>query len=134
MSQYVTDTHALYWHLMESPKLSKKAQKIFRETDSGKNQILIPGIVLVEMVYLVEKGRVSESALQKVLGLLDTVGGSYDVSPLDKDTVKALQKIPRSAVPDLPDRIIAATAYQLGLPLITKDNKIKSSKAVQVVW
>lgn len=54
--KYVTDTHALYWHLTKNPKLSKKAKKIFQEADSGVHQVMIPGIVLIEMVYLVEKG------------------------------------------------------------------------------
>ena len=86
------------------------------------------------MVYLGEKGRISDSSVTKVLELLETADGSYDVAPLNKETVKALQQIPREAVPDMPDRIIAATAYQMGLPLMTRDQKIKRSKAVSVIW
>ncbi len=134
MSQYVTDTHALYWHMMEDARLSPKIKKIFDEADSGLHEILIPGIVLIEMVYLVEKGRISDSSVNKVMKLLETIGGSYGVAPLDKETVKALQQIPREAVPDMPDRIIAATAYQMGLPLITRDKQIKKSKVVSVIW
>jgi PIN domain nuclease of toxin-antitoxin system len=109
-------------------------RKIFEKADTGLNQILIPGIVLIEMVYLVEKGRISESSLNRVLELLEPVGGSYEIAPLDKETVKAIQEIPRSDVPDMPDRIIAATAYQLKLPLISKDSKIKKSKRLKVIW
>jgi PIN domain nuclease of toxin-antitoxin system len=134
MSQYVTDTHALCWHLIGDPKLSAKAKKIFQEADSGIHQILIPSIVLIEMVYLAEKGRISDSSLNQVLELIDIIGGSYDEVSLNKDTVKALQNIPREDIPDMPDRIITATAYQLGLPLITKDEKIVNSRAVSVVW
>jgi PIN domain nuclease of toxin-antitoxin system len=134
MSQYVTDTHALYWHLMGSPRLSSRTKKIFKETDSGVHQILIPGIVLIEMVYLAEKGRINDTSVNKVLELLDNVGGSYDIAPLDKGTVQAIQQIPRTAVPDMPDRIITATALQLGLPLITRDEKIKDSEMVSVIW
>jgi PIN domain nuclease of toxin-antitoxin system len=134
MSQYVTDTHALCWHLTEDSKLSAKAKKIFQEADSGVHQILIPSIVLIEMVYLAEKGRISDSSLNQVLELIDIIGGSYDETPINKDTVKALKNIPRADVPDMPDRIITATAYQLDLPLITKDEKIKNSRVVSVVW
>lgn len=134
MSQYVTDTHALCWHLTEDPKLSAKAKKIFQEADSGVHQILIPSIVLIEMVYLAEKGRITDSSLNQVLELIDIIGGSYDETPINKDTVKALKDIPRADVPDMPDRIITATAYQLDLPLITKDEKIKNSRVVSVVW
>lgn len=134
MSQYVTDTHALYWHMMEDSRLSPKIKKIFTEADAGLHRILIPGIVLIEMVYLGEKGRISDSSVTKVLDLLENTDGSYDVAPLNKETVKALQQIPREAVPDMPDRIIAATAYQMGLPLMTRDKQIKRSKAVSVIW
>ncbi|MGD2086405.1 MAG: PIN domain-containing protein [Candidatus Aminicenantes bacterium] len=134
MSQYVTDTHALCWHLTEDPKLSAMAKKIFQDADSGVHQILIPSIVLIEMVYLAEKDRISDSSLNQVLELIDIIGGSYDETPINKETVKALKNIPRADVPDMPDRIITATAYQLDLPLITKDEKIRNSRVISVVW
>ena len=132
--RYVTDTHALYWHLTKNPKLSKKAKKIFQDADSGVHQVIIPSIVLVEMVYLVEKGRINETSLAKVFVLLDTIGGSYEVAPLNKDTVTALQQISREVVPDMPDRIIAATSLQLDLPLITRDRQIKNSGNLKITW
>jgi PIN domain nuclease of toxin-antitoxin system len=134
MSRFVTDTHALYWHLTQDQKLSPVAQQIFKDADIGKNQILIPGIILIEMIYLTEKGRINDSSLAKVLDLLDIVDGSYAVAALDHHTAKALQKIPRSAVPDMPDRIITATALQLDLPLITKDEDIRKSTIVNIIW
>jgi predicted nucleic acid-binding protein len=45
----------------------------------------------------------------------------------------ALARIPRDQVPDLPDRVIAAAALALGLPLVTRDAKIRSS-AIQTIW
>ncbi|MEK7833969.1 MAG: PIN domain-containing protein [Acidobacteriota bacterium] len=38
----------------------------------------------------------------------------------------SLSQIPRTTVPDMPDRIIAATALTLGLPLVTCDHKIRA--------
>ncbi|WP_437730494.1 hypothetical protein [Sorangium sp. So ce1335] len=35
----------------------------------------------------------------------------------------------RADVPDMPDRIIAATAVSLGVPLVTRDGKIGASGA-----
>lgn len=81
-----------------------------------------------------EKGRIDASSLAKVLDLLDIVDGSYSVAALDYHTAKALQQVPRSAVPDMPDRIIAATALQHDLPLITKDEAIQKSAIVTIVW
>jgi PIN domain nuclease of toxin-antitoxin system len=56
------------------------------------------------------------------------------VAALDHHTAKALQQVPRLAVPDMPDRIITATALQHSLPLITKDEDIKKSAIVTTVW
>ncbi len=110
MSRFVTDTHALYWHLSGDQRLSLSAQRIFQHADTGHYQVHIPGIVLVEMSYLVEKGRLDTTHVQHVFALLDVVHGSYTVAPLDQHVVRALQPISRSAIPDMPDRIIAATA------------------------
>jgi predicted nucleic acid-binding protein len=55
------------------------------------------------------------------------------VAALDRDVAGALSDVPRDAVPDMPDRIIAATAVTLGLPLVTRDGKIAQS-GVQTVW
>lgn len=42
-------------------------------------------------------------------------------------------RVPRAEVPDMPDRIIAATAVCLGLALISKDRKIQLSGA-KTIW
>ncbi|MGL5078370.1 MAG: PIN domain-containing protein, partial [Waterburya sp.] len=55
------------------------------------------------------------------------------VHELTVGVVEALATIPRDNVPDLPDRIIAATAVHLGLPLISRDSKITASK-VNTIW
>ena len=52
---------------------------------------------------------------------------------LTNAVVDALARIPRTAVLDMPDRIIAATALHLGLPLISKDHKIQVS-GIQTIW
>src|SRR3954471_4744598 len=52
---------------------------------------------------------------------------------LSVDIVRVLPLIARSAVPDMPDRIIAATALHLNLPLLSKDRKIQVS-GIQTIW
>jgi PIN domain nuclease of toxin-antitoxin system len=46
---------------------------------------------------------------------------------------EALQFVQRNEVPDLPDRIIAATALALRVSLISRDRKIRASQ-VQTIW
>lgn len=130
----MTDTHALYWHLTNDPKLSSTARQVFQEADVGLHRIFVPGIALIEMVYLAEKGRLDRTWVNQVLDLLEIVGGSYTIAPLDQRTARALQEVPRSVIPDMPDRIIVATARQLGMPLITRDTRICETELVSVVW
>ena len=134
MSQFLTDTHALHWHLTNDARLSQKARRLFQETDQGLHQILIPSIILVELVYLAEKGRLPDTLVHQVFSLLDTMGGSYAIAPLDEKTAAMLRNVDRNLVPDMPDRIITATALQFNLPLITRDAKIRQSGIVPTIW
>jgi predicted nucleic acid-binding protein len=42
--------------------------------------------------------------------------------------------VDRDKIPEMPDRVIAATAKHLDIPLITRDQVIASSDVVNVVW
>jgi PIN domain nuclease of toxin-antitoxin system len=135
VSRFVTDTHPLIWHLTKSAQLSKDTQNIFADTDAGLHQILLPGIVLIEMVYLTEKGIVPTPMLYQILNLLDTPDGSYAVAPLEQGVARTMaQYVPWSTIPELADRIITATALSLNLPLITRDKRIQESKLVSIFW
>lgn len=134
MSAFLADAHALYWHLLEAPNLSAGARGVLSEADRGDHRIVVPGIALVELVYLIERGRVAPEPLEVLMRRTARPASSYTLAALDEETVRALRRVPRSAVPDMPDRIITATALQLGLPLITRDEAIRRSGIVPVVW
>ena len=133
MPDAVTDTHALIWYLEDSPKLSVAANRLFTQCENGEILIYIPTICLVEIIYLQEKGRIPfqlKAQLDRELMLGNTGMIVYD---LTSGVVEALATISRERVSDLPDRIVAATAVHLGLPLISKDSKIAASK-VNTIW
>jgi predicted nucleic acid-binding protein len=46
----------------------------------------------------------------------------------------SLSQISRQIVPDMPDRIIAATALHLNIPLVTKDHKIQALQNIYTIW
>ena len=134
MNAYVADTHALLWHLSKDPALSAPAADLFRQADAGVTEIIIPSIVLVEVVYLCERQRVPDDRIDHILALPGMPGSRYRVVPLDEPVVQALRRIPRDQVPDMPDRIIGATALYLGLPLITRDSRLVGSRRLNCVW
>ena len=55
------------------------------------------------------------------------------VVPLDLAVVLAMGEISRDVVPEMPDRIIAATARYLSLPLVTRDLKIQAAD-IDTIW
>lgn len=52
---------------------------------------------------------------------------------LDAAIALALKRIRRDEVPDLPDRIIAATASFHGVPVVSCDRRIRSSN-IPTIW
>jgi PIN domain nuclease of toxin-antitoxin system len=134
MNTIVADTHALYWHLTHDVRLALAALQVFRQANQGLRRILVPGIVLIEMVYLVERNRIERAAVEQVFALFSQPVGSYAIAPLDEGTARALGRVPRTAVPDMPDRIIAGTALQHGLALISRDERIQRAGIVPVIW
>ena len=130
----VTDTHAFIWHLQGNVRLSAPARTVFAEADAGRRRITVPSITIVETIYLVERGRVANELVELMLSYVSEPDRPYRLAVLDANTVSAVRLIPRDAVPDMPDRIIAATARSLGYPLITADGRIHSSGVVEVIW
>jgi predicted nucleic acid-binding protein len=52
---------------------------------------------------------------------------------VDQDVPTNMAAIPREEVPDLPDRVTAATAHLYGIPVLARDGRIRSSN-VRAIW
>jgi predicted nucleic acid-binding protein len=53
--------------------------------------------------------------------------------PFDRNIALTLRQVDRSQIPDLPDRIIAATALNLNVPVISRDRRIQLS-SIDTIW
>ncbi|MDW7712254.1 MAG: type II toxin-antitoxin system VapC family toxin [Deferrisomatales bacterium] len=131
MIRAVADTHTLVWALFDDPRLSRAARAAM-EVSPG-DSIAISAITLVELVYLCEKGRIGPEVFLRVLDKLHEPQASLVEVPVERGIVEAMKDVPRSDVPDLPDRLIAATAVSLGVPVLSRDRKIRTSR-VPTVW
>ncbi len=131
-SSVVVDTHAAVWFRAEPHKLSVAATAALDEAEAN-GEIYVSAITLIELRYLVEKGRVAPEILKAIRESLDDETTAYVLAPLDRAVADATAHIPRADVPDMPDRIIAATARSLGLAVVTRDGKIRTS-GVATIW
>jgi predicted nucleic acid-binding protein len=52
---------------------------------------------------------------------------------MDVSIAQTLTRVSRGSIPDMPDRIIAATALHLGVPLISRDARIQAS-SIKTIW
>src|SRR5579859_3277866 len=105
-------------------------RSILTMADRGETGVFVPTIVVVEMVYLSERLKINPDVLKRTFELLEDPQGSYRPVPLDLAVPRSAQRVPRSEVPDLPDRVIAATALILGLPVLTVDGKLRAFRKI----
>ena len=131
---HVTDTHCIVWHLTGSRKLSRKARRVFQAADDGHARVLVPTIVLVEAAMIAERRRMADELVDWLYGLREGGSGNYQLVPLDERVVHHFRVFGPAAVPEMADRIIAATALALGFPLLSADPIIAESPLVKVVW
>jgi PIN domain nuclease of toxin-antitoxin system len=129
----VADTHTVVWYLLTSGKLSPDALVALDQAIQDGEPIYVSSISIVELTYLVEKGRLPTTALDRLTQLLAAPNSGYVLIPLDLFIAQAIQRIPRDAIPEMPDRIIAATALHLDLPLVTRDLRIRTS-GIKTIW
>jgi PIN domain nuclease of toxin-antitoxin system len=129
----VLDTHAVLWYLADSQELSSVARKTIEDAIRDARDVHVSAISLVETVYLAERRRVPFAALERLRSALIDPNSGLVIAPVDAGVADALQRIPRDIVPDMPDRIIAATALQLSLPLVTRDRRLQAAR-IQTIW
>ena len=128
MADYVTDTQALVKFMMGKKVIHDKAHQAFLAADKGECMIIIPAVVLMEVLYLFEKNRIEVSLLHTE-DLLK--GQNYQFEPLSLEILKTASEI--DDIPELHDRLIAATARYLDIPIITNDPLIRKSQFVKIL-
>ena len=127
---FVTDTHALLWWFIDSPKLSPKSAEILQGCENGENIIFIPSIVIAEAFSIFEKKRIFFD-FKKLFKNIDE-SDNFVLIPLDYPILRKM--IDLRDIPELHDKIIVSTAIYLGLPLITKDKTIQQLPYLKTIW
>ncbi len=130
----VTDTHSLLWYanLRTHKKLGRDALLHFQRVDRREAAVYVPALVLAEVGELAHLGRID-------LGLpfSDWMDGVFSNAcilsqPLTHAIVRTAHNL--FAIPERGDRLIAATAVALDVPLITRDPEIAACANVTLLW
>ena len=135
MNDVVADTNAIIWHLSDPSQLTSPAAATLNAAEvSGR--IFVATITLVEMTYLVEKFRLDPLVLSELWSAIRDPLTPIEILALSIDVADTIRHIPRTLVPDMPDRIITATALAHSLPLVTSDGKIRAVTlpGLSVIW
>jgi PIN domain nuclease of toxin-antitoxin system len=138
MSEVLAYTHSIVWFLFDPSRLSPAADAALTiAAQSGK--VSISAISLVEVNYVSGKKTFPYSGVfPRLIALASDPNERLEVLPLTLEIAKAMDLVPRNEVPDMPDRIVAATALAHKLPLVSQDSESRNSASlnalVPMIW
>ena len=127
--KYLLDTHAAIWAAEDDPKLGQRAKLALRASAAG--DALISDITLLEISMLVKKGKIQiQISTSEYLKRLQFLYPPVRITP-NIATLAMNLSLPQG---DPFDRIIVATASELQLTLVTKDQHITESNLAPTLW
>ncbi len=127
------DTHVWIWLAIEPKRLSRPAAAAVRKAaDSGG--ISIASISLWELAMLFTQGRLRahgtiESSVRTMVEETRTI--VHEITP---EIAALATAFGDDYSQDPADRLIGATARSLGLPLLTRDQRILDSALLKTIW
>ncbi len=129
----VLDTHVVIWWLCKPGELSAKARKAINNA-AAENRLFVSAISVLEIATLARRGRLQfnvpvENWLADFRKLPE-----FRITPVNADIAQLAGSYADTMPGDPADRIIAATASTLEAPLVTADEKLRSSKMVETLW
>lgn len=126
------DTHVVVWLALEPARISKKARAAIEETRQAAEGLAVSDITLLEIATIDNKGRIKlNTSLEAFLAEVET---RFIVMPMTGRICAGALALPTTYPKDPADRVIGATALVEGLALITADDGIRRSKALNTIW
>ena len=126
----VADTHTWVWWILRTDNLSTAAKDSLQSAD----QVLVSAISLWEVAMLMEKGRIPID--RSVQDFFDHALAKrrIEVVPISTAIAARCSEFGTTLHGDPADRLIAATALELSIPLVTRDQRLARVPGLQVVW
>lgn len=127
------DTHVLVWLAAEPERLSRRAASAIRRARASDG-MAIADITIWELALLFSRGtlRTHGTTGQSLHELLTLSGVSViSITPV---IAELAAQFPADYPKDPIDRIIGGTARAQGLPLVTRDERVRNSPLLTTIW
>lgn len=129
----VLDTHVLLWWVSGVERLSTKARRtIAAALEDGP--VHVSAISLFEIATALRRGRLEVAVTPDQL--LNDLRALTEVSfePVTADIAEAAGRLDTEFPGDPADRLIVCTASALGASLVSADDRLRRTPAIQVIW
>jgi PIN domain nuclease of toxin-antitoxin system len=129
----VMDTHALVWWAEESSKLSKKARQAVKAA-ARRRELIASAFSIFEIATLERRGRIALNISADEWFNSLRILPELTIQPVTDEIAERAGAFGDVFPGDPGDRLIAATALVLDLPLITADTKLREIPRLTTIW
>lgn len=126
------DTHAWIWHLADRQRLSEAARSAI-DAESRDGTVLLSSISVWELFMLVDRGRLELSVQPAAFVTATHRDPVISIHAVDESVARRSVELPKHHQ-DPADRFILATAVELGVPIVSRDERFRSYAEVQTIW
>lgn len=129
MTHFVIDTHVWVWAIYQPEKVRAAAQEAIANAD----RVTIPTVCIYEIGQKVRLGKWDGMSPGRLDDLLVDAEDRFELRELDIDIARRASLM-GWAHRDPFDRIIAATALELAVPLVSRDPTFDGCHGLTRVW
>lgn len=130
----VLDTHAVLWWIEDKMhRFGRQSRAFLERVDAGEAVACVSTLALVELGEAIRRGTFAlGEPLDALVERFESTPSRYHVVPFT--AAMAVRAHDLYEIPERGDRLIAATALELGYPLVTRDPEIIAAIGGEHLW